>query len=90
MERASTEPIAALSHADASGLPAEARLDDAVLSTPPPAIKHPMKRCQSGKCRECGECLENARWERIFAEKFADPGYYNRPVVRTVSPLSSL
>ena len=28
------------------------------------------------KCRLCPACVENARWERIFQEKFADPDYY--------------
>ena len=31
-------------------------------------------RCKCGKCRPC---LDDARWERIFAEKFADPNYYD-------------
>jgi hypothetical protein len=29
--------------------------------------------CQCGKCKWC---LDNARWERVFEEKFADPAYY--------------
>jgi hypothetical protein len=33
------------------------------------------RHCQCGRCRGC---LDNARWERIFAEKFADPNYYTR------------
>jgi hypothetical protein len=31
------------------------------------------KCCKCGRCRRC---LDNARWDRIFSEKFADPGYY--------------
>jgi len=31
------------------------------------------RRCECGTCRLC---LQNARWERIFQEKFADPFYY--------------
>jgi len=42
------------------------------------------------KCGRCRQCLDNARWERIFAEKFADPNYYTRGVVRYASPLTSL
>ena len=35
------------------------------------------RRCNCGECRQCED---NARWERIFQEKFADPDYYtNRP-----------
>ena len=30
-------------------------------------------RCDCGKCKACED---NARWERIFNEKFADPDYY--------------
>jgi hypothetical protein len=44
-------------------------------------------RCRCGRCRQC---LESARWERIFAEKFADPDYYTRLQVRRSSPLESL
>jgi hypothetical protein len=42
------------------------------------------------RCGRCPQCLDNARWERIFAEKFADPDYYTRRHVRTSSPLDSL
>ena len=27
-------------------------------------------------CGSCAPCLENAKWERIFSEKFADADYY--------------
>lgn len=43
------------------------------------------RRCQCGGCRRC---RENARWERIFQEKFADPNYYTRRLVRHESPLN--
>ena len=39
-------------------------------------------RAQRCDCRVCPACLENARWERIFQEKFADPNYYNQPLRR--------
>ena len=39
-------------------------------------------------CGECPRCLENARWERIFAEKFADPDYYEPKPIRYCSPLA--
>ena len=45
------------------------------------------QRCHCGLCRQC---LDDARWERIFTEKFADPEYYTRRHVRCVSPLDSL
>jgi hypothetical protein len=47
-------------------------------------------RRRSCKCGVCGPCLEDARWERIFAEKFEDPDYYNQPSLRITSPLESL
>jgi hypothetical protein len=36
----------------------------------------------------CRRCSENARWERIFQEKFADPSYYSYPTTRNGSSLS--
>jgi hypothetical protein len=45
-------------------------------------------RCQCGQCRTC---QENARWERIFREKFASPDYYRHEIrVRYASPLSGI
>lgn len=36
-----------------------------------------VKRCH---CGTCPRCREEARWDRIFNERFADPDYYkNRP-----------
>lgn len=39
-------------------------------------------------CGSCSTCLDNARWEKIFNEKFADPNYYKPQPVRHVSSLS--
>jgi hypothetical protein len=37
-------------------------------------------------CGQCPTCVQNARWERIFQEHFADPDYYApRPVRHTSS-----
>ncbi len=41
-------------------------------------------------CGTCNFCEENARWNRIFEEKFADPTYYSRPPVRHPSSLSQM
>jgi hypothetical protein len=41
------------------------------------------------RCGKCPVCVENARWERIFNEKFADPQYYVRPPDRS-SPLADM
>ena len=36
-----------------------------------------VKRCRCGTCQRC---QEEARWDRIFNERFADPNYYkDRP-----------
>jgi hypothetical protein len=45
-------------------------------------------RRQSCACGECQICLENARWERIFNEKFADHSYYQNRGPQFSSPLS--
>jgi hypothetical protein len=47
----------------------------------------PRARCRCGKCREC---KDNARWEQIFREKFADPDYYKERAVSHGSSLSWL
>ncbi len=41
--------------------------------------------CGCGRCRWC---VDNARWDRIFNEKFADPAYYQKLTVRQDSSLS--
>lgn len=49
------------------------------------------KRGRSGcRCGRCARCADNARWERIFAEKFADPDYYSILNMCCSSPLESL
>ncbi len=47
----------------------------------------PKKPCACGNCREC---VENARWERVFNEKFADPDYYKERPLRFASPVCDL
>ncbi|MBZ5575011.1 MAG: hypothetical protein LAP40_00460 [Acidobacteriia bacterium] len=42
-------------------------------------------RCQ---CGGCPACAENARWDKIFNEKFADPNYYKAQPIRHTSSLS--
>lgn len=41
-------------------------------------------------CGQCPRCLEDARWDRIFNEKFADPYYYGPIQVRQSSSLAEL
>ena len=45
-------------------------------------------RRQGCACGACQPCLENARWERIFNEKFADHSYYHNRGPQFSSPLS--
>ena len=42
------------------------------------------RRCPCGRCTIC---MDNARWERIFQKKFADPAYYARSPLRHHSSL---
>ena len=53
--------------------------------TAPRVSKAKSRRCNCGKC---APCIDNARWERIFNEKFADPSYYTRDRFRCSSPLN--
>jgi len=43
------------------------------------------RRCTCGKCRIC---LDNARWEMVFQQKFADPNYYSLHPPRQCSSLN--
>ena len=63
-----------------------ARHRDPAAVNPKPVRVHQASRCASG-CT-CRTCTDNARWERIFQEKFADPGYYSNPTTRNGSSLS--
>jgi hypothetical protein len=60
----------------------------------PAPSSHPVRsRRASGRCHcgQCRNCQENARWERIFQEKFANSDYYHHDIrVRYASPLSSV
>ncbi|HEV3200689.1 MAG TPA: hypothetical protein VGZ73_22455 [Bryobacteraceae bacterium] len=44
--------------------------------------------CRTHRCGRCLRCLDEARWERIFREKFADPTYYQERLVKYSSPLA--
>jgi hypothetical protein len=48
-----------------------------------------VRRYQYCQCGHCKWCLDNARWDRIFNEKFADPTYYASFVVRHNSTLAA-
>jgi hypothetical protein len=49
--------------------------------------RKPRERC---KCGSCHTCQENAKWDRIFSEKFADPDYYADRTPTMGSSLSSI
>jgi hypothetical protein len=44
------------------------------------------RRCKCGGT--CRTCVDNARWERVFQQKFADPTYYSHPSTRVGSSLA--
>jgi len=46
-------------------------------------------RPRSCSCGACDRCRDNARWNRIFEEKFADPSYYSGISIRHNSSLAS-
>lgn len=50
-----------------------------------PGRRSATKHCN---CGTCATCQENARWERVFNEKFADPEYYLPRIIKRGSPLS--
>jgi hypothetical protein len=85
MELSSQESILALMRG--SGMAGRVGRRRGAQNTARPAGGTRRTRCRCGRCQQC---LDNARWDRIFTEKFADPNYYTRPSVRCVSPLTSL
>jgi hypothetical protein len=85
MDLASQESIREL--LPGCGNPARVRVHREVPHIDQHANKGRKMRCRCGRCQQC---LDAARWERIFAAKFADPTYYNRPLTRLASPLTSL
>jgi len=48
----------------------------ATITAEPKNIVSRIRRQQRCKCGSCQRCLDNARWDRIYNEKFADPAYY--------------
>jgi len=78
-ERSSRRRVAALPHQNGGPIsPALAMSLDKM-----PTVRR-QKNC---KCGQCKRCLENARWNRVFEEKFADPAYYGPVKIRHTSSL---
>jgi len=82
-----------------AGLDCDAAPEPRKVAAPAPRVDpvaqaRPVKsRRASGRCRcgQCRNCQENARWERIFQEKFANSDYYHHDIrIRYASPLSSV
>src|SRR5262245_28380519 len=53
-----------------------------------PASQPAPRNRQRCRCGSCSECAEDARWERIFNEKFAWPEYYRSRDLENWSTLS--
>ena len=85
MELSSQEAIAALLESMA------ARRAPARNCGAPP-VARPQRRERKARCQcgQCQQCSDNARWERIFREKFSDPDYYTWRGVQRGSPLTSM
>jgi len=49
-----------------------------------PYAGKPRRRC---RCGQCAICIDNAKWERVFQQKFADPDYYKPRFARQGSSL---
>jgi hypothetical protein len=84
MQLASSESIRALM--GRYGIPTPVRPRRDAQNAHAPAIRRHKGRCKCGHCRQC---LDDARWERIFAEKFLDPNYYSRQTTHMASLLTS-
>jgi hypothetical protein len=63
------------------------RRDD---GAPPTTNQHSTMALRRCKCGHCRVCLDNAKWERIFQEKFADPNYYTPRLPPHASALDSI
>jgi hypothetical protein len=60
----------------------------AVQSQPEKMERPHPDRSRICTCGSCSRCRDNARWNRIFDEKFADPSYYGRMSIRHDSSLA--
>jgi hypothetical protein len=73
--------------------PTPRRIPSPAPRVEPAPQERPKSRRASGRCQcgQCRNCQENARWERIFQEKFANSDYYHHDIrIRYASPLSSV
>jgi len=84
------ESIASPSLHPADARPAKSQSSGRPLAGSQPENRAAGRRRTPCRCGRCPQCLDDARWERIFAEKFADPDYYTPRPLRCSSPLESL
>jgi hypothetical protein len=68
-----------------SGRPVAPRETGSAAEKPAERVAH---QCRTRRCGRCRQCLDEARWERIFREKFADPTYYEEHLIKYTSPLA--
>ena len=59
-------------------------------SAPAASMRRAHRASAPCECGQCRTCVDNARWERIFQEKFATPEYYHEIRTRHSSPLSGI
>jgi hypothetical protein len=66
------------------------RLEAAAARIPVKVQAHVAHMRRRGRCQcgQCPVCVDNARWERIFNDKFNDPSYYGGLNVRHSSTLA--
>ena len=70
----------------ASAVPASRRVWKRSSRRSTPKLRNSrMGRC---KCGHCESCIDDARWERIFNEKFASPEYYGPRIQENWSTLA--
>jgi hypothetical protein len=85
--------LGTVSECDAPPEPRKAAVPTTPRVDPGSQVRLNKSRRTSGRCHcgECRNCQENARWERIFQEKFANSDYYHHDIrIRYASPLSSV
>jgi hypothetical protein len=78
--------MANVTRTPAGARPARKILSTGVIETALPR----WTRRRGCRCGKCARCLDNARWERIFKQKFEDPSYYAHRPLRVGSTLGSL
>lgn len=66
----------------------QANTDKSTPRQSTPRLDRIDSRQQPCRCGSCKTCVSNARWERVYNEKFADGDYYIGMRLSNRSPLS--